>query len=203
MSSSAGSTTRSARHGTPVTRAALVTHGRPGQVGDGARAPRGRRAERRRRAARPRGGGGAATAWSRTATRSRPISWSCSAATGRCFARSARFLGTGVPVIGVNFGRVGFLSSMQPERARGRPRRVRSRASYDVVELPTLEVENGEAAHVAVNDVVVTSARRSAGWSSSSGRSAARTSAASRATGSSARRRRARPPTTSRTAARC
>ena len=26
-----------------------------------------------------------------------------------------RFLGTGVPVIGVNFGRVGFLCSMQPD----------------------------------------------------------------------------------------
>ena len=33
-----------------------------------------------------------------------------------------RFLGTEIPVVGVNFGRVGFLASMQQERARVRPR---------------------------------------------------------------------------------
>ena len=112
------------------------------------------------------------------------------------------FLGTGIPVIGVNFGRVGFLSAVQPEELEDGVARAFA-GELEVVELPTLEVVNGGTPHVAVNDVVVTSRRRSAGWSSSSGRSAARTSAASPATGSSARRRPARPPTTSRTAGRC
>ena len=34
----------------------------------------------------------------------------------------ARYLGTGVPVIGVNFGRVGFLASIERDRARERAR---------------------------------------------------------------------------------
>jgi NAD+ kinase len=66
------------------------------------------------------------------------------------------FLGTGIPVIGVNFGRVGFLSSVRPEELEAGLRRAFA-GELDVVELPTLEVENGDAAHVAVNDVVVSS----------------------------------------------
>lgn len=69
----------------------------------------------------------------------------------------ARFLGTGVPVIGVNFGRVGFLSSM----GRGDLEKGISRAfegDVEVIELPTLELEVGGESFVAVNDVVVTSA---------------------------------------------
>ena len=66
-------------------------------------------------------------------------------------------LDSGVPVIGVNFGRVGFLSSMQPDEMETGLTRA-FRGDLDVVELPTLEVSNGEAGHVAVNDVVVASA---------------------------------------------
>jgi NAD+ kinase len=69
----------------------------------------------------------------------------------------ARFLGTGVPVLGVNFGRVGFLSSVP--RAQLETGLARAFAGdYDVIELPTLEVEAGGERWVAVNDLVVTSA---------------------------------------------
>jgi NAD+ kinase len=68
----------------------------------------------------------------------------------------AKLLGTDTPVIGVNFGRVGFLASLRPEDLEPGLERV-FRGEFVVVELPTLEVRlNGER-HVAVNDIVVTS----------------------------------------------
>jgi NAD+ kinase len=64
-----------------------------------------------------------------------------------------RFLGTPVPVLGVNFGRVGFLSAMTPDgmeeglaRALAGERRI--------VELPTLDVDVEGTATCAINDVV-------------------------------------------------
>ncbi len=69
----------------------------------------------------------------------------------------ARFLGTGAPVVGVNFGRVGFLCSIHQDELEEGLARVFG-GEYDVVELPTLEVEAGEERRVAVNDLVVTSA---------------------------------------------
>jgi NAD+ kinase len=68
-----------------------------------------------------------------------------------------RFLGTGVPVVGVNFGRVGFLSSMSRRDLEAGLTRVFA-GEYDVVELPTLEVEHPGGTGRAVNDVVVASA---------------------------------------------
>jgi NAD+ kinase len=68
-----------------------------------------------------------------------------------------RFLGTGVPVVGVNFGRVGFLSSMARRDLEEGLGRVFA-GEYDVVELPTLEVEYPGGTARAVNDVVVASA---------------------------------------------
>jgi NAD+ kinase len=68
-----------------------------------------------------------------------------------------RFLGTGIPVIGVNFGRVGFLSSMDRRDLEAGLARVFA-GEYEVVELPTLEVEHPDGKDVAVNDVVVASA---------------------------------------------
>jgi NAD+ kinase len=65
------------------------------------------------------------------------------------------YLGTGVPVIGVNFGRFGFLASMQPEALEDGLRRAFS-GDYVVIELPTLEFEHAGRA-VAVNDVVAAS----------------------------------------------
>ncbi len=67
------------------------------------------------------------------------------------------FLGTGVPVIGVNFGRVGFLSSIPAEQLETGLARVFA-GDYASFELPTLDVEVGDEQRVAVNDLVVTSA---------------------------------------------
>jgi NAD+ kinase len=69
----------------------------------------------------------------------------------------ARFLGTDVPVIGVNFGTVGFLSSITRDGLEAGLGRVFA-GEYRIEELPTLEVEVGEEARVAVNDLVVASA---------------------------------------------
>jgi NAD+ kinase len=69
----------------------------------------------------------------------------------------ARLLGTGVPVIGVNFGRVGFLASIAPEALERDLARVFA-SEYKVVDLPTLDVKLDGERHVAVNDVVATSA---------------------------------------------
>jgi NAD+ kinase len=68
-----------------------------------------------------------------------------------------RFLGTGIPVIGVNFGRVGFLSSMGRRELEAGLSRV-FEGEYDVVELPTLQLGHPDGSERAVNDVVVASA---------------------------------------------
>lgn len=112
-----------------------------------------------------------------------------------------RFLGTGVPVIGVNFGRVGFLSSIpRDELERGIARVLGG--ELEIVELATLDVEAAGSRFVAVNDAVVTSGElgRMVELESSSEE---KTSGGSRATGSSARHPPVRPPTTSRTGGRC
>ena len=48
-----------------------------------------------------------------------------------------RFLGTGIPVAGVNFGAVGFLTSIPRDRLEDGLRRV-FRGEYEVLDLPTL-----------------------------------------------------------------
>jgi NAD+ kinase len=68
----------------------------------------------------------------------------------------ARFLGTGIPVLGVNFGRVGFLSSMGRDELESGLARVFA-GEFEVVELPTIEVETAGERFVAVNDTVVAS----------------------------------------------
>ena len=65
-------------------------------------------------------------------------------------------LGTGTPVIGVNFGEVGFLTSISAEDLEAGLQRVFS-GDYVVAELPTLDAEVGGERHVAVNDLVVAS----------------------------------------------
>jgi NAD+ kinase len=67
-----------------------------------------------------------------------------------------RFVGTGVPVIGVNLGRVGFLASVGRDEIEEGLGRVFS-GKYEAVELPALEAEGGSGRWTAVNDVVVTS----------------------------------------------
>jgi NAD+ kinase len=68
----------------------------------------------------------------------------------------ARLLGTRVPVIGINFGRVGFLASIAPERLEEDVARV-LRGDYRTIEQPTLEARLDGEIFVAVNDVVATS----------------------------------------------
>jgi NAD+ kinase len=67
-----------------------------------------------------------------------------------------RFLGTGVPVLGVNFGRVGFLTSLTPDGLEDGLARV-FRGEYTVSELPTLDAQTDGGRWTAVNDVVCTS----------------------------------------------
>jgi NAD+ kinase len=69
----------------------------------------------------------------------------------------ARLLGTPVPVLGVNFGRVGFLASLARDELETGLRRVFA-GEYRVVELATLEVEADGRRMPAVNDVVTVSA---------------------------------------------
>jgi NAD+ kinase len=66
-------------------------------------------------------------------------------------------LGRSVPVFGVNFGRMGFLTSAEGHRLEEALSRVFA-GEYRTVELCTLAATLAEGQQVAVNDVVVTSA---------------------------------------------
>jgi NAD+ kinase len=68
-----------------------------------------------------------------------------------------RFLGTPVPVLGVNFGRVGFLASIPADELETGLMRAFA-GELVVEELPTLEAAVGGEQRYAVNDVVVRSA---------------------------------------------
>lgn len=70
-----------------------------------------------------------------------------------------RFLGTGVPVFGVNFGRVGFLASVDADQLEDGIARAFS-GDFRVVELATLEVDVAGSRVPAVNDVVALTATR-------------------------------------------
>jgi NAD+ kinase len=67
-----------------------------------------------------------------------------------------RFLGTDVPVLGVNFGRVGFLASVQQAEFESGLARVFS-GDYRVLPLMTLDVDVDGHRAAAINDVVVLS----------------------------------------------
>jgi NAD+ kinase len=66
----------------------------------------------------------------------------------------ARFLGTGVPVLGVNFGRVGFLTAIHADELETGIRRVFA-GDYRTIDLSTVDVTVGGKRYAAVNDVVV------------------------------------------------
>jgi NAD+ kinase len=68
-----------------------------------------------------------------------------------------RLLGTGIPAIGVNFGRVGFLTAIAGEELDTQLARVFA-GEHVVIELPTLELELDGERRLAVNDVVAASA---------------------------------------------
>jgi NAD+ kinase len=67
-----------------------------------------------------------------------------------------RFLDTGVPVFGVNFGRVGFLTAIPGSELEAGVARAFA-GEYRVSELRTLEVDVGGERRLAVNDTVVAS----------------------------------------------
>src|SRR5919201_581769 len=156
MSSTTGSTARSAE---AVRKAAVITHGRPETIGVAL--------ERLERVAASRGvellfSEEEATKHGRSGDHGDPADADLAVVLGgdgtmlRAFHR---FLGTGVPVIGVNFGRVGFLTSMQQAGLETGLARAFG-GEFEVVELPTLEVEARAERWPAVNDVVTTSSTR-------------------------------------------
>ena len=156
MTSSAGSTQPSAEGRRPVQRVALISHGRAEQVGSGVE----------RLAAVARDAGVELVVSADEAARhglaehGDPATADLAVVLGGdgTMLRALRtFLGTGIPVLGVNFGRVGFLSAVQKDGLEAGIARAFA-GEIDVVELPTLEVVNGGKPHVAVNDVVVASA---------------------------------------------
>jgi NAD+ kinase len=67
-----------------------------------------------------------------------------------------RLLGTTIPAVGVNFGSVGFLTTISEEELEEGVSRVFA-GEYDLVELPTLEAAAGDDRRDAVNDIVATS----------------------------------------------
>jgi NAD+ kinase len=70
-----------------------------------------------------------------------------------------QFLGTDVAVIGVNFGRVGFLASIEGGELEVALPRVFA-GDYRVTPLSTLDVEAGGSRGTAINDVVVLTSER-------------------------------------------
>jgi NAD+ kinase len=142
MSSTSGSTTQSAER---VRRAAVVTHGKPRTIG--------RALARLESVAREAGVelvdgevGGADLAV-------------VLGGDGTMLRALQRFLGTRIPVIGVNFGRVGFLAAIPGEQLEEGLARTFA-GDFRVVELASLEVDVGGRALPAVNDVVALSAIR-------------------------------------------
>jgi NAD+ kinase len=157
MTSTAGSTTPSARPPRAVTRAAVVTHGKAAQIGPAL--------ARLQSVAREAGvellfsseesekhGLVAANGGETTADIAVVLGGD-----GTMLRALTRFLGTGVPVVGVNFGRVGFLSSIPRAELETGLGRIFA-GEYEVVELATLEVEASDQRSVAVNDAVVAGA---------------------------------------------
>jgi NAD+ kinase len=67
-----------------------------------------------------------------------------------------RFRPAGVPALGINFGRVGFLTSFGPDELEAGLGRVLA-GDFVVHRLPTLAVTLGDVCRVALNDVVGTS----------------------------------------------
>jgi len=155
MTSTAGSTTLSARP-EKVARAAVVTHGKPEQIGAGLARLQAVAQEHGVELLFP-----SDEAEKQGLESSSDLSRADIAVVlggdGTVLRALTRFLGAGIPVVGVNFGRVGFLSSMSRRDLETGLARVFT-GEYEVVELPTLELEHPDGTDRAVNDVVVTSA---------------------------------------------
>lgn len=151
MSSTTGSTTRR----TEVRRLAVITHGRPETIGDALVRLRTLAKEREIELVLPdeevaKHGDGPAGAVE-DADLAVVLGGD-----GTMLRALRRFLGTAVPVLGVNLGRVGFLASMEADSLEEGLGRALTGA-YEVVRLPVLEAAAGGGRWSAVNDVVVTS----------------------------------------------
>jgi NAD+ kinase len=152
MSSTTGSNTPSAD---PVRTAAVVTHGHPEAIGEAL-------ARLERVAAEC--GVELIYPEDEAAKHDRPPDGDLGAADlvvvlggdGTMLRALKRSLGSGPPVIGVNFGAVGFLTSMSADDLETGLARAFG-GEYEVVELPTIQAQAGNEEHVAVNDVVVAS----------------------------------------------
>jgi NAD+ kinase len=152
MSSTTGSNTPSAD---PVRTAAVVTHGHPEAIGEAL-------ARLERVAAEC--GVELIYPEDEAAKHDRPQDGDLGAADlvvvlggdGTMLRALKRSLGSGPPVIGVNFGAVGFLTSMSANDLETGLARAFG-GEYEVVELPTIQAQAGNEEHVAVNDVVVAS----------------------------------------------
>jgi len=127
----------------PVHRAAIVTHGKPDMIRD---------AVARLEAVAERAG---VELVDDTAADSADVAIVLGG-DGTMLRALQRFLGTGVPVFGVNFGRVGFLTSVHDDELESGVARIFA-GEHTVSELVTVEVEAGDERAVAVNDVVATS----------------------------------------------
>ncbi|MFA6001859.1 MAG: NAD(+)/NADH kinase [Thermoleophilia bacterium] len=66
----------------------------------------------------------------------------------------SRFNGMQTPIIGFNFGRVGFLSAMGPDDIPAGLKSVLE-GNYELIGLSLLELVNQEETHLAINDIVV------------------------------------------------
>ena len=152
MSSTTGSKTPSAE---PVRTAAVVTHGHPETIGAAL--------ERLERVA---GACGVELVYpdDEAEKHDRPRDGDLGAADlvvvlggdGTMLRALRRTLGAGPPVIGVNYGSVGFLTSIAADDLENGLERAFG-GEYLVAELPTIQARAGTEEHVAVNDVVVAS----------------------------------------------
>jgi NAD+ kinase len=148
MTSTAGSTRQLA---SAVRRAAVVTHGRPESSG--------RALERLERVARSAGvelvlSEEEAMKHGRSAGAISEVDLGVVlGGDGTMLRALQQFLGTGIPVLGVNFGRVGFLASIAADELEGALGRAFA-GEYRVFELTTLEADVDGTRRPAINDVV-------------------------------------------------
>jgi NAD+ kinase len=145
MTSTAGSPMPSAER---ITKAAVVLHGRPGALADGLERLKAVAAEEGVELTIAPDGEPIPTPGAQVAI--------VLGGDGTMLRALQGFLGTGIPVVGVNFGRVGFLSSIAREELEEGVRRVFA-GELEVMELSTLDVQAGGRSFVAVNDAVVSS----------------------------------------------
>jgi NAD+ kinase len=129
------------RDGVAVARAAFLTHGRSEVIGD---------APDRLRAV-------AARCGVEVVDEDDPDIVVVLGGDGTMLRALQRCLGTGIPCLGVNFGRVGFLTSIPGSDLDAGLERVFA-GGYEVLDLPTLVAGAGGGTHTAVNDIVLTSA---------------------------------------------